>query len=125
MAIQNSSQLPTSRYVHGGVTEVGQRALEWWERNTFPNDSSDFQYAVENFYEGALHRLSAAVYGNPRYQWLIAQYNNIIDPFTEVTPGRVLFLPTKERLNLMLNGKVGGIPSTREGDPRVISPVVV
>ena len=112
-----------SRYVAGGVTERGSTAVEWWERYNFLKDPSDQVYTVENFYEGRLDLIAAVFYNESRWWWFIAQYNNILDPFSEIVAGRVLLIPTQTRLNLMIGKIQGGVPSTRE-DVSVISPII-
>lgn len=120
---KNSLYNRYSRYVAGGTTERANDRLEWWERNIFPRDDSDIVYAVENFYEQRLDLIASVFYNEPRYWWFLAQYNNILDPFTEITAGRFLLIPTPERLALMLGTKKGGVDSTRE-PVEVISPII-
>lgn len=112
-----------SRYVAGGTSEVADGRIEWWDRSIFPKDDSDIAYAVENFYEGRLDLIASTFYNEPRYWWVIAQYNNILDPFSEITAGRVLLIPAKARLSLMLGNKQGGKESTKQ-QVATISPVI-
>lgn len=121
---KNSLVLNTSRYVHGGVSEVKNNRIEWWDRAVFAEDPTDLVYVVENIHEGRLDNISAIFFGEPRYWWLIAQFNNILDPATEIVAGRALRIPTRERLQLMLTGRQGGIASTRTEIPS-IPPVVI
>lgn len=120
----SSVQNGLSRYVHGGTTEVNNNKIEWWDRAIFRQDPSDKPYVVEKFYEGRLDLIASVFYNEPRLWWLIAQFNNILDPLTEVTAGRVLLIPTKERIDVMLVGRKGGFPSQRELFP-TIPPVVI
>ena len=103
-----------SRYVAGGSTETANGYLEWWEPAQFPRDATDTVYAVENIYANRLDNIAAVFYGEPRYWWFLAMYNNILDPFTEVTAGLLLLIPTPSRMQLMLGSKQGGVSSTRE-----------
>lgn len=112
-----------SRYVAGGTTETADGRIEWWDRSIFPKDDSDIAYAVENFYEGRLDLIASTFYNEPRYWWVIAQYNNILDPFSEITAGRVLLIPNKARLSLMLSNRQGGKESTKQ-QVDTISPVI-
>lgn len=112
-----------SRYVAGGTTETAAGRIEWWDRSIFPKDDSDIAYAVENFYEGRLDLIASTFYNEPRYWWVIAQYNNILDPFSEITAGRVLLIPNKARLSLMLSNRQGGKESTKQ-QVDTISPVI-
>ena len=122
---KNSVLVKGSRYVAGGSTEVNKVSLEWWERNVYVTDPTDFMYVVEQRFEGRLDLITAIYLGeqNIRYWWLVAMLNNILDPYTELKTGRVIRIPTKERLQNMLSGKLGGVPSTRE-IPISILPIV-
>ena len=124
MSNMNSVFNKFSRYVGGGQTEVANNRLEWHERDTFVPDSSDVAYTVENFYEGRLDLISAAFYDEPRFWWLIAQYNRIIDPIGEVKAGTILQIPSKDRLQIMLNTKQGGYESSKQ-PVNTISPVII
>lgn len=124
MANTNSLFNKYSRYVGGGSTEIANGKIEWWERAIFPSSNTDISYTVEKFYEGRLDLISHVFYNEPRYWWVIAQYNNILNPFSEIIEGRILMIPTKERLPLMLNTTQGGTPSSRQ-TINTISPVVI
>ena len=100
----NSTQSPSSldnkysRYSQGGTTETNKIGLGWWDRRVFPKDPSDIVYYIENKYQGRLDLIADIFYGDARYWWIIAQFNDILDPYSEATPGRMLVLPTKSRL---------------------------
>ncbi len=112
-----------SRYVAGGVTETQNGFIQWWEPFSFPRDISDQVYAVENKYAGSLSNISTVFYGEPRWWWFLAMYNNILDPFSEITPGRILLIPTIARLHLLIGTTQGGIPSTAQ-PVDTISPII-
>jgi hypothetical protein len=114
-----------SRYVHGGDTEVGEIGLEWWDRRSIPTDPSDSIFIVTAFHAKRLDLIASAFYNEPRYWWVIAQVNNILDPQTEVYEGRKLAIPSADRLMIILNGNTGGYTSTREKNVNIISPVIV
>jgi len=113
-----------SRYVHGGVTETAGNRLEWHERLVIPPDETDISYIVENIYDRRPDMLASVFYNEPRYWLVIAQRNNILDPFSEMTAGTILNIPTKERLMTLLTGRTGGIDSTRATTP-IIPPIVI
>ena len=120
----NSTLVQNSRYVVGGQTEVNQNALEWWERTAFQIDPSDITYVVEQKSAGRLDLIAQAFLEDHTLWWFIAQFNSILDPFGEIVEGRVLRIPTKERTQSMLNGKLGGYDSTREVPLTNITPIV-
>lgn len=119
----NSINVRKSRYVSGGVTEVGEVGLEWWDRSTFANDASDTEYVVEAKFAGRIDQLSAIFLGDSRYWWLLAMYNNILDPIAEIVTGAVIYIPSPTRVQSILSGKAGGVPSTRE-IPTTVLPIV-
>lgn len=123
MSNSNSLYNKYSRYVCGGTTEQANGFAEWWERTIFDVDPSDASFIVESFFENRLDLISSTFYDDPRYAWFIAQYNNILDPFSEIVAGRVLRIPSKDRLSLMLNSKKGGVESTRQ-PTTIISPII-
>lgn len=119
----SSVQSKTSRYVQGGQTEIGAIGLEWWNKFNFPKDASDLIYTVEQRFEGRLDLIANAFYNDPRLFWFIAQYNNILDPYAEIVVNRQLVIPTLERVQLLMNNKLGGIASTRSNE--IILPAVI
>jgi hypothetical protein len=120
----NSLYNKYSRYVAGGVTEHANGFIEWWERSEFQQSSSDIVYAIENIYEGRLDLIASVFYNEPRWWWIIAQYNNILDPFSEIVAGRILLIPTAERLAFMISKRQGGVASEKQ-PVNTISPVII
>jgi hypothetical protein len=123
MAETNSTLIRNSRYVSGGETEVGLNTIEHWERVVFPVNNDDTSYVVEKKFVGRLDLITALFLNEPRYWWVIAQYNNILDPYSEIEEGRLLYIPSLDRVKTILSGKTGGVQSTREV-PLAILPVV-
>lgn len=121
----NSVYNKLSRYVHGGNTEIGDLGLEWWDRRNIPTDPTDHLFTVDYFHAGRLDLIATIFYGEPRWWWIIAQVNNILDIQQEVFEGRQLAVPAKDRLMIIMNGKTGGFTSTREKNFSIISPVIV
>jgi len=120
----NSTLVQESRYVVGGQTEVNSKALEWWERATFTLDESDTRYVVDKQSAGRIDLIAKAFLGDSNLWWLVAQYNAILDPFAEISEGRVLRIPSQARVQTMLSGKLGGYASTREVPVTNITPIV-
>ena len=120
---KNSVNRRKSRYASGGVTEVNSVALEWWERAQLQRDPSDRTYIVEKKLAGRIDLIAALFLNEPRFWWVIAQFNGILDPHSEIREDAVLYIPTSERVEAFLNGKTGGIPSAREV-PISIFPIV-
>jgi hypothetical protein len=120
----SSALVKTGRYVQGGLTEVGKLGLEWWDRYSFELDETDQIFTVSNSYVNRIDLIADTFYGEPRFWWIIAQYNNILDPWAEITIGRQLRLPTLNRLQLLFNKKTGGIKSSRTPES-VLPPIVL
>ena len=120
---KNSLNLRKSRYFAGGVTEANARAIEWWEKAVIPQNVDDDQYVIQDIDEGRLDLLAALHYGEPRLWWVIAQYNNILDPYNEVKEGLRIRIPKKERVEALFSSVAGGVPSQREVLPTIL-PIV-
>lgn len=121
----NSLENRFSRYIAGGISEVANGKIEWWERSTsFTSDDTDSEYAVENRYEGRLDKIASDFFGNPRYWWIIAQINNILDPIKEITPGRIIKIPSLQRVQTLMTSNIGGIESSRI-ETKIISPIIL
>lgn len=104
------------RYVLGGFTEVSTQMLEWWSKSQVIGDPTDIVYFMERKYEGRPDMVGYVFYGDPGLWWIVAQYNNILDPFTELVEGKILIIPTLSRIKQAYtqNAHVGGKPTTRK-----------
>ena len=114
-AKNSAYNLKNGRYVLGGTTEVGVQTLEWWTKTVVKRDPSDLVYFMEKKYEDRPDTLGYVFYGDSALWWIIAQYNNILDPAVELVEGKLLIIPTLDRAKQVYStaAKVGGIPSTR------------
>ena len=112
-----------TRYVSGGTTEVGAVGIEWWERSEIESDSDDTIYVVEKRFIGRLDNIASLFFNDPKLWWIIAQYNNILDPYSEIVEGLILHIPKKSRADNLLQGKTGGISSQREVETTIL-PIV-
>ena len=123
LVMTNSIENKFSRYVGGGTTEVSKNLIEWWERFEFREDQSDLIHIVSESNQYDLHKISSIYYNDTRYWWLIAQYNKIIDPLTEIVNGLELKIPSPNRISAMLSTQKGGTPSTKITS-KLISPII-
>lgn len=119
----NSTRIRSSRYVSGGTTETSPTAIEWWDRFYFTSAADDIMYVVPRAFAGRLDRIANQLLGEPRWWWIIAMHNNILDVTAEVVEGTILYVPTVERVKATLSGKIGGVPSQRELTPSIL-PIV-
>lgn len=122
--ILDSTKIKTSRYTQGGLTEKGTIGIEWWGKFNLPSDDTDLAYTVNKNMEHRIDKIANAFYGDPTLWWVIAQFNNILDPYDEIIEGRVLFLPTHDRLQMLLTSKMGGINTTRNNES-ILPPIVL
>lgn len=120
----NSVLVQNSRYVSGGRSEVNDRAIEWWERAVLTPDITDTEYVIEARHAGRLDTIAYLFLNDTRLWWVIAQFNAVLDPFHEIVEGRVLRIPSKERVRAMLQGRVGGYETERQVPLTNITPLV-
>lgn len=111
-----STELRKSRYVQGGSTEVHPTRLGWWERRNIPRANDDISVTIDQKYTKRPDLVAYDAYGSASLQWLVLQFNNILDINTEFVEGKTIFLPTEQRLFMeIMNKPVGGVrPKTQE-----------
>lgn len=99
------------RYVLGGTTEVSAQGLGWWEKREVLPDPSDIVYALEEKYVGRPDLLAYSFYGDSQLWWVIPQYNSILDPDEELILGKLLLIPSFEKINTTYraDNKAGGV----------------
>lgn len=89
-----------SRYVQGGDTTVYKKKLGWWERNLkIPHDYiSDIEVYITTQYANRPDLIAHAYYGDTSLSWIILQYNNIVDITTELSAGKHITIPSRDRV---------------------------
>jgi hypothetical protein len=93
---ENKSSLDKrfSRYVQGGTSFLSGDKVGWWERrNIHDENSTDFDYKISNLTAGHPDRVAAIFFGNTELEWVILQYNNIVDVNEEFTLGTIIKIP--------------------------------
>ena len=106
----NSVNDKYSRYTQGGETTTRDSKLGWWERRSFTSSTSDISITITPRYVGRPDLIAADVYDNSHWMWLVLQYNNIMDVNTELTLGRTITIPSKQRAMFhIMNQRLGGI----------------
>jgi hypothetical protein len=98
--VKNSDEYPASsryrstRYFQRDIPEVGTFVEpETWSPPNIKPSSSDLFTKVQSGEEGRLDLVAARVYKMQQLWWVIAFINDIIDPFEEVTVGKILRYP--------------------------------
>lgn len=89
-----------TRYVQGGTTEIFPNRLGLWEKRTdIERDAiTDGEFTITARYARRPDRIAYAYYQRNDLQWLILQYNNIVDINTEFVTGRLIYLPSPLRV---------------------------
>jgi len=105
---KNSTDNRNSRQVQGGLIDIYNKRLGWWEKRKLERQDNDFIITVQEYEAGRPDLISHRAYGKAVYAWLVLQYNNIVDPETELVAGAVIYLPTSTRLMLDIITKPEG-----------------
>jgi hypothetical protein len=96
---KSSIEKKNSRMLQGGIVEEEGDFLKFWERRNFiRNSDTDFVLTVTRQYEGRPDLIAFDVYDRASLGWLVLQYNNIVDPTTELVAGTQLTLPDRGRV---------------------------
>lgn len=95
----NSIEYKRGRYVSGGETTIFPTRLGWWERDLsfMTRQIDDVKYKISIREVGRADLIGYDVYRRQDLDWLVLQYNNIIDPLEELYVGRILELPSNRR----------------------------
>lgn len=110
MATNSSVQFKKSRFVHGGTTDVYSSRLGWWKKKTIEKSDDDIFVTINARYAKRPWMVAYDYYsGQHSFQWLVLQYNNILDIDEEFVVGKTIRIPTPQRLGLeILSGRMGG-----------------
>lgn len=100
---KSSLRKKSSRLLQGGETDIVDRNfLGWWERRDLGTDPNDVEFTITAAYSTKPDLIAYDFYGNTNYSWIVLQYNNIVDPNTELTAGSVIRLPSPSYVNIQL-----------------------
>jgi hypothetical protein len=107
----SSVEVPLSRYVQGGLTDVYPTRLGWWDGVTFTTASDDLKFVLQSRYHQRPDLLAYDTYGKSTLMWVVLQYNAIVDINEEFITGVPIILPSKSRLfSSILINQTGGSP---------------
>ncbi len=100
---KSSVKKKNSRYLQGGDTDVYKERLGWWEKRDIPeNGISDTVFKITKRYEHRPYLVAKIVLGREDLEWLILQYNEIVDIIEEFVAGREIRIPSKNRVNFSI-----------------------
>lgn len=78
------------------ILHEGENIIEVKDKITLKSDETDIKYEVKKGDD--LRGIAYKIYDEARLYWVIAEYNNILDPFKNLEEGRILTCPTLKRL---------------------------
>ena len=99
--IENESTTYSDRYKSCTILKdlyTGESLLSTREIYDIPSSSSDIYHELKSNEVCRLDILAHKYYRNPLLWWVIAQANEIYDPFIRLDPGTILRIPTIETL---------------------------
>jgi hypothetical protein len=117
MPITNSADNIKSRYTQGGETERFENRLGWWERDidTLKKSSDDLLVTIAPKYDRRPDAFAADYFGRTDLEWIVLQFNSIVDINEEFRSGKKIRVPVADRaLFDFLNKSTGGV--TPSGD---------
>lgn len=94
---RNPSKTSEDRYKNCTILEdadTGISILSTREIQDIPVTSDDTYHRVRSHESSRLDIIAHTYYKNPLLWWVIAQANNIHDPFTAIAPGTLLRIPS-------------------------------
>ena len=107
VTLEMSNYIPPSRIKRGTeILTIKNHGLARWNNE---------KYRIDNFITRfTRYRIPAQVanmpgaiaqkfYGNQNYYWIICYFNGIVNPFKDLTPGKVIKIPNKTQLDNYLN----------------------
>lgn len=98
---QNKSSLRKrmSRYLQGGSSEIVGDKIAWWERKDIPKQPiDDIRIVLDMLYAGRPDLIAEDYYGTTELEWLVLQYNDIIDINEEFVYGKAITIPSNARV---------------------------
>lgn len=107
--VTNSVNSPNSRYVQGGTTDVFPNRLGWWERTVIETAIDDVTITLPARYNLRPDLLAYDIYGKSVLQWIILQFNSIVDINTQFVTGSIISCPSSTRVfSSILTQQTGG-----------------
>jgi hypothetical protein len=96
-----------SRMLQGGTTQVYKDRLGWFEKRTdIEKDRyDDTIFVIEKKYEYKPWLVAKILLGREDLDWIILQYNDIVDIMEEFVAGRTIRVPSKARVDFSITTK--------------------
>lgn len=97
MVTKHSTPTKT-RYTIGGTVNTNPVGLGFWTKITLDHRDDDIIVILNEKMAKHPNILTQQLYGRDNLIWLVWQYNNILDPITELIPGMKIVMPNPIRL---------------------------
>lgn len=99
-----------SRYSQGGDTEKIGDKLGWWERrNVVFDDVNEIVYTIDVETVKRPDKVAKKYYNSAELEWVILQYNNIVDINEEFTYGKKILIPSNSYVRTAIITRPVGI----------------
>lgn len=95
---QRSDRQNQGRYVQGGGVESYPKRIGWWERKSMAFAPTDVEFEITSKFNKRPDLLAFDMYGSARLQWLVLQFNTIVDINEEFITGKLIRLPLRSRV---------------------------
>lgn len=96
-----------SRLVQGGKTTQTGNKLSWWERYTLAEDVNAISILLDSTFANRPDIVAYEYYGTSKLEWVILQYNNIVDVREEFTVGKTIVIPSPDYVYSYILTKAG------------------
>lgn len=101
MSKPSSLENKNSRYVQGGTATKNKRSVGWWDRDLELAERAKDDIIIASLpavYAGRPDLLSFDLYDNNNLEWIILQYNHIVDINEEFVTGAKIIAPSRARV---------------------------
>ena len=98
---QNKSSLRKrlTRYLQGGTSELSGDKIAWWERKEISKPAmDDISIFIDMVFAERPDLVAEQYYSTAELEWLVLQYNNIIDIKEEFVYGKTITIPSNSRV---------------------------
>lgn len=106
---KSSLRKRNTRYVQGGDASMEGSRIGWWERRDFSqSDIYEKFFKIDDVYAKRPDLLAEDELGSSDLEWIILQYNNIVDTNEEFVYGKIIKIPSKSYVRTyIINRPIG------------------
>lgn len=108
--IKNSLNQKNSRMLQGGDASTNGDAIWWWDRHTISkNDTDSITIQIDRTNQFRPDLVAYEYYNRTDLEWVILQYNNIVDVKEEFIIGRSIIIPSRMYVQTAILNKSPGV----------------